>query len=173
MTDFVRHASSAIALRRVRRDTNITRASSWSFCFMSLFVFALMLARRAEAVTWGACDAESARVIRAVQLQPDPAERGADTTVTLIGTLPPNVQIRSATINLQIQLGGFTVMSKQLDLCSLTPCPLKNSFIIRNTISGSEIPFFAPAGNYVVVATMVDNETQRRIGCVQLSIDLT
>jgi len=137
-----------------------------------MLVVSLMVARVAEGVEWSACDAQSARIIRNVQVQPDPPERGADTTVTLIGTLPPNRVVRSATVNLQVQLMGMTVMSKQLDLCSLTPCPLKNSFIIRNTIAGSEIPFFAPAGSYMVQATMIDNENQSQIGCVQLEIDL-
>jgi len=175
MTDCLHHDSRKVAPRGARRANccrvDITQASC-SKLFVSMLIVSVLAARSAEGVQWAACDAESARVIRAVQLQPDPPERGADTTVTLIGTLPPNVLVRSATINLQIQLGGFTVMSKQLDLCSLTACPLKNSFIIRNTIAGSEIPFFAPAGSYNVVATMIDNQTQRRLGCVQLDIEL-
>ena len=74
----------------------------------------------------------------------------------------------SGNVNIDIKYEKIDLFSETIDLCSLTNCPIQNSFELKYNVN---LPSFAPSGVYDLTLQF-DDETKTQVGCITISANL-
>ena len=106
--------------------------------------------------------------IQSLDLSPDSPVKDQDLNISLIGT--SNANITNGQVDVNVKYIGITVVTKTLDICKLTTCPVvaNEKFVGKYEI---HIPAIAPSGTYDTTMTLKDG-SGNEIGCIDMNFDI-
>jgi hypothetical protein len=105
-----------------------------------------------------------------VVITPDPPKKGQALTINATGSLDETITAGKVSIN--IKWGAITVVSKTLDLCTISPqyhCPVPaGPFSVAQS---ADIPGSAPGGHYTGQVKVTD-QSGSEVTCIDLDFRL-